>query len=60
MEMSWELLNLSVHTNINGHTTPSRARPRPSVNTGTGTGANGQVSPSIIPPPNFPGLYTGI
>jgi hypothetical protein len=37
-EISWELLNLSVHTNINGHTTPPRTRPRPSANTGTVTG----------------------
>jgi hypothetical protein len=47
-EMSWELLNLSVHTNIND-TTPSRTRPRPSANTGTGTGVNGHASPPIIP-----------
>jgi hypothetical protein len=38
MVISWELLNLSLHTHINGHTAPSRTRPRPSANTGTGTG----------------------
>jgi hypothetical protein len=51
--MPWEPLNLSVHTSINGHTTPSC--PRPSAN--TGTGINGHASPPPILSDFYPGIY---
>jgi hypothetical protein len=56
-EMSWEFLNLFVHTGTNGHTTPSRTRSYPSVNTDIGTGVNGHASPPIILP-QFPRIST--
>jgi hypothetical protein len=55
MEMSWEHLNSSVHTNINRQTTPSHTLPRPSAK--TSTGVNGHAWPPITLP-QFPQIST--